>query len=334
MKIDIFPHCLPLKYKEALEKRLPPAVYRPVQALQAAFPTLYDLDSRFRIMDKHGDLVQVLTLTNPFVERVAQPKEAAELAQIGNDELAELVEKYPDRFVAAVGGLPLNDMDAALKELDRIVNDLHIRGIQMCTDINGKPLDAPEFMPLYEKMESYSLPILLHPWRPVNTPEYLTEDESKYEIYSIFGWPYETTAAMIRLVFGQVLHKFPGLKFITHHCGAMIPYFEQRIRSFYSYREIRVGTTYIHALAKSPLDYLRMIYADTALNGSTPALMCGYAFFGAEHILFGTDMPYDMQNGHLSVHETIESIERMEIPDCDKRKIFAENANKLFRLDL
>ncbi len=336
MKIDMFPHILPLKYKEALVKRLPSAAYRPYQLIQEGFPTLTDLESRFTIMDKHEGLVQVLTLTIPFVERVAEPKGAVELAKLGNDELAELVGKYPDRFVAAIGNLPMNDIDAALDELDRIVNELHFRGIQICTNINGKPLDAPEFMPLYEKMEKYNLPILLHPMRSATTPDYTVEDASKYEIYSIFGWPYETSAAMTRLVFGHVLQKYPDIKFITHHCGAMIPYFDQRISSFYNFRRIhrKDGDDYTRGFTKSPLEYFKMFYADTALNGSTPGLMCGYAFFGADHILFGTDMPYDNQNGHLIVKQTIKSIEQMEIPDSEKKKIFDDNVKKILRLPI
>lgn len=331
MKIDIFTHILPSKYEEAISKKVSPAVYRPYQAMHEGFPTLADLETRFMIMDEHKGLVQVLTLTLPFVESVAPPKDAIELAKIGNNELAELVEKYPDRFVAAIGNLPMNDIDAALDELNRIVNELHFRGIQLCTNINGKPLDAPEFMPLYEKMEKYNLPILLHPARLDTVTDYITESTSKYGIQNVFGWPYETSAAMTRLVFGRVLQKYPNIKFITHHCGAMIPYFEGRISSFYSNRK---RNDCIKGFDRSVLEYFKMFYADTALNGSVSGLMCGYAFFGADHILFGTDMPYDSQNGYLVVQETIRSIDQMGISDSDKKMIFEDNARELFHLQI
>lgn len=334
MKIDIFTHILPPKYKDALEKKLCSSGSPPYLVWHETFRGLVDLETRFRVMDKYDDLVQVLTHTLPFLEAVVNPKDAVELAKMGNDELAELVEKYPDRFVAAIGNLPMNDIDAALNEVDRIVNDLHFRGIQICTNINGKPLDASEFMPLYEKMECYDLPILLHPMRLDSTPDYATEDVSKFDIYTIFGWPYDTSAAMTRLVFGHIPRKYPNLKFITHHCGAMIPYFEQRIASFYNYREIlgKGRYNYNRGFTKPPLEYYKTFYADTALNGSARGLMCGYGFFGADHILFGTDMPYDSQNGHLIVRQTIDSIEQMEIPDSDKKKIFEDNAKKIMRL--
>lgn len=334
MKIDVYPHILPPKYKEAISKKLPAAAYKPFQLMAEPFPTLTDLDNRFRIMDKHQDLVQILTITLPFVEALAKSEDVIDLVKLGNDEMAELVEKYPDRFVAAIGNLPLNDIDASLVEMDRIINELHFRGIQIGTSSSGKPLDEPEFMPIYEKMEQYNLPILLHPTRPPTQADYPTKDSSQYEIYSVFGWPYETSAAMTHLVFGHVLQKYPDIKILTHHCGGMIPYFEKRILNFHYHREMRGKNryNYTRGLNKAISEYFKMFYADTALNGCTAGLMCGYAFFGVDHIIFGTDMPYDVQDGHLSVGDTIKSVECMQIPDFDKQKIFEDNARKFFRL--
>ncbi len=331
MKIDIFPHVLPIKYKKALVKRLPSAAFQPYQKMQEIFPALTDLESRFAIMDKHEDIVQVLNITVPFIERVVEPKVAIELAKIGNDELAELVEKYPDRFVAAIGNLPMNDIDAALDELDRIVNELNFKGIQICTDINGKPLDAPEFMPLYEKMGKYDLPILLHPTRPATIPDYTTENASKYKIHHMLGWPYDTSVAMVRLVLSHVLLKYPNIKFVTHHCGAMIPYFDKRILGMLCSPDMEYC---VRELGKSPLEYFKRFYADTALSGSTSGLMCGYAFFGADHMLFGSDMPYGSYGECSPLEEVIKSIEQMEISDTEKEKIFSGNAIRLLRLQV
>jgi len=213
MKVDIFPHILPAKYKEAIEKKLHPAVAEAINDPPKIFPALTDLEARFAIMDRFEDYVQVLNITVPFIERVAEPEVAVEIARIGNDELAEIVAKYPDRFIAAIGNLPMNDLDSAFDELDRIINELNFKGIQICTNINGKPLDSPEFMPLYEKMQEYDLPILIHPERIPTVPDYASEQDSKYRIYHIFGWPYDTSAAMVRLVFARVLEKYPRIKF-------------------------------------------------------------------------------------------------------------------------
>jgi predicted TIM-barrel fold metal-dependent hydrolase len=329
MKIDIFPHIMPRKYIEALEKKLPPAVSQSIRGRCEMFPALTDVARRFLMMDKYEGMVQALTLSVPFVERFTEPKVTVELVKLGNDELAELVAKYPDRFVAAIGNLPMNDLAASLVEVDRIIDKLHFKGIQLCTDINGKPLDAPEFMPLYEKMNSYGLPILLHPTRPPTVPDYATEKTSKYILSTVLGWPYDTSAAMIRLVLAQVLQKYPRTKFITHHCGAMIPYFAKRIENFLRNPGMK---GFIKNLDKSLIDYLKEFYADTALSGSTIGLMCGYTFFGADHIVFGTDMPFGSWGEPTGLDEIVQAIEQMDIPDADKEKIFSSNAIKLLKL--
>src|SRR4030042_2162095 len=141
MKIDIFPHILPIKYKAAFHKVIRSELFK---QLHDAIPTLYDLDYRFRIMDKFDGLVQVLTMTSPPVENIASPQKAIDLAKLANDEMAELIIKYPDRFAAAAACLPMNNMDAALDEVDRVVNDLSFKGVQIFTPINDKPLDSPE----------------------------------------------------------------------------------------------------------------------------------------------------------------------------------------------
>jgi predicted TIM-barrel fold metal-dependent hydrolase len=332
MKIDIFAHILPIKYRDALDRKLPPAAFQGFQATYKPFPAITDMDIRFKIMDRQDSYMQVLTLTVPFLETVTEPKVTAELVKMGNDEMAEVVAKYPDRFIAAAGNLPMNNLSAALDELDRVITKLHFKGIQLCTDINGKPLDSPEFMPFFEKMQQYDLPILLHPARTPKVPDYATEETSQYKIHHIFGWPYDTSVAMVRLVLSHVLERYPRIKFITHHLGAMIPFFDKRLLSFLRGRDME---THTKGLSKPPLDYFKMFYGDTALQGSTAGLMCGYAFFGAEHIVFGTDMPYGSYTGDRTVvEETIESIEQMNISAAEKNKIFNENAAKLLNLCL
>ena len=329
LKIDAYSHIVPSKYKDALYKVAPQACNEKV----TPSPALYDLEFRFRIMDRYGELVQVLTLGWPPVEEVANPQKAAELAKLANDEMAELVLKYPERFVAAIACLPMNNMDAALQEADRAINDLRFRGVYVHTPVNDKPLDSPEFMPLYEKMSNYNLPIFIHPMRPVDYPDYKTEDRSMYGIFATFGWPYETTLAMTRLVFSGVLEKYPNIKFVTHHCGGMVPYYAQRIADFKDLGELRRGEKYPYLISKPPIEYFKMFYNDTAIYGNTPALMCAYAFWGVEHMLFGADFPLgDSQHGFRHYRQTVNAIEQMEISDADKKKIFEDNARALMRL--
>ena len=330
LKIDIFTHIFPQSYVEAIKKIESMGVR--IEGALRVVPTLLDLDLRFRIMDRHEGMMQVLTLGMPFVKGITDSEKNVELSKIANDGLAELVFKYPDRFAAAVASIPMNNMDAALRETERAIDELKFRGVQIFTPSNDKPLDSPEFLPLYEKMADYNLPIWIHPCREIDYADYRTEDTSKYRLASLFGWPYETSAAMIRLTFSGILEKFPNLKFITHHCGAMIPYLSERIAQFYDTDERRGPAEYRRGLNKAPLEYLKMFYNDTAIYGNTSGLMCAYAFFGADKLLFGTDTPFDNQLGARVVRQTINAIEEMEISQSEKKQIFQDNARSLLRL--
>lgn len=332
MIIDIFPHIVTPKYKKVLLSKLPNTYqettwYKYLNVLTS----LSDLDSRLRIMDKHEGYVQVLNISLPAVETLLDVADTIELTRMANDEMAELVTKYPDRFVAAVASLPLNDIDATLRELDRAINELHFKGIQLYTDINGKPLDSPEFMPIYEKMVKYDLPILLHPSGQRRGPDYPTEKESKYYISSLYGREYDTSVALTRLVFSGIMEKYPNLKIIAHHFAGMIAFVEKRIDGMYELHEKVLGRKYADNLSKRPVDYFRMFYCDTAY-GSVPGLMCVCSFFGTSHVLYGTDMPFDSEMGNKKIRETTKTIEQLNIPASDKRKIFEENARRLLHL--
>ncbi len=330
MKIDVFAHILPKRFLKTLRSKAGPGFY--VSDVIDGCPAISDTDMRFRAMDAYEGYTEVLSILQPPLEIIVGPEDAVELARIANDEMAELVTKYPDRFVSAAACLPMNDLEAAWKELDRAITDLHFGGVQIYSSINGKPLDSPEFLPLYEKMTHYDLPIWIHPVRENKVPDYPGEGSSKYAISSLFGWPYETTVAMTRLVYSGILERYPDLKIITHHCGAMVPYFAGRIESWQDISKVRLGGKDEANLTRRPLDYYRMFYNDTATYGNTSALMCCYAFCGAEHMLFGTDAPIDDENGYRVLRDSIRSVEEMDIPDSDKQKIFEDNAKKLLRL--
>ena len=134
-------------------------------------------------------------------------------------------------------------------------------------------------------MAEYDLPILLHPARGANFPDYLTEKKSKYEMWWAFGWPYETSVAMARIVFAGIFDKHPDIKIVTHHYGAMIPYFEGRVGPGprpARRAHLRASTRSAIKIKKRPFDYFKMFYADTAVFGSKAATECGLAFFGAD----------------------------------------------------
>ena len=332
MKIDIFNHIFPKpffdKYIDAghggkdIGKRV------------ANIQTIVDVDSRFRILDEFGDYVQVITLPLPPLEILAGPDKSPELAREGNDGLADLVKKH-DRFLGFAASLPMNNPAAAEKEMTRALDELGAFGIQMYTNAAGKPLDAPEFLPLFEEAARRDIPSWIHPARGADFPDYLTETRSQYEIWWTFGWPYETSVAMSRLVFAGYFDKFPNLKIITHHMGGMIPYFEGRVG--YGWDQLGKRTTdvdyvsLLKSMKKRPVDYFKNFYADTALFGAAPATKCGFDFFGLDHVIFASDMPFEPAPG-LYARETIKCVEGLDLTKEQKDQIYRGNAEKLLKL--
>jgi len=336
VKIDIFPHIYPKRFADKLFS-LSGAGLEMKKRFQA-IPVLSDLDLRFRIMDRFAEYAQVLTLASPPIEAVGPPEATPELARLANDGMAELVEKYPDRFPGFVASMPMNNPEATLEEIDRSITQLGATGIQIFSNVGGRPLDEPEFQPLFARMEELNLPIWLHPARGSGFTDYQSERRSRYDLWWVFGWPYETTVAMGRLVFSGIFDRHPNLMIITHHLGAMIPYFEARIGAGLAQLGSRTDdpddAAALGRLKRPPLDYFRMFYADTALFGAVAATECGLAFFGADRLFFGTDMPFDPEKGPGFIRETIRCLDQMHTSPEEKAKIYQGNARRLLKLKL
>ncbi|HKB23761.1 MAG TPA: amidohydrolase family protein [Methylomirabilota bacterium] len=336
MKIDVFPHILPRRYFDRMLETAPPGMA--LQKRMSGIPVLVDVEQRFRIMDRYEGYVQVLTLANPPLEVVGGPGVSPDLARLANDEMAALVEKHPDRFPGFVASLPMNNPEAAVREIDRAIGDLHATGIQIFTNVAGRPLDLPDYRPVFDRMAERGLPVWMHPARPATVADYAGEARSKYDMWWAFGWPYETSVAMGRLVFSGIFDRHPDLKIITHHMGAMIPFCAGRVGGGLDQLGSRSDdpddTAALGRLRKRPIDYFKMFYGDTALFGAWHAMESGLAFFGADHILFGTDMPFDPEKGPGFIRETIAAMERMRATPEEKAKIYEGNAARMLRLRL
>jgi predicted TIM-barrel fold metal-dependent hydrolase len=334
--IDAFNHFFP---KRLWDKMLvAEGAARDIGKRMRGIPCLYDLDERFRVMDMFRDknYTQILSLGMPPLEALGSPAEAAEYARLGNDGMAELVDKYPDRFAGYVASLPMNAPDLAVKEAERAFTQAHANGLQIYTNVNGAPLDEPQFFPIFEVAAKSNKPILLHPSRGADMPDYKTESKSKYEIWWTFGWPYETSVAMARLVFSGVMDKLPDLKLLAHHMGAMVPYFEGRVGPGWDQLGKRTSdedlTLVLKRLKKRPFDYFKDFYADTAVFGSRPATVCGLDFYPTEHVLFASDSPFDPERGPGYIRDTIKVLESIDMPDDKREKICFRNAKRLFNL--
>jgi uncharacterized protein len=331
--IDVFNHFMPRRYLERLQQIVPDHV------AATAFPrldTLVDIDSRLKLVEEFDGLQQVLSLANPPLELIGPPQVASELARTANDCLAEICCRHPHAFPAFIAAMPMNDVGATLREIDRAVGELGARGIQVFTNAAGKPLSAPEFRPVFRRMAEHDLPVWVHPMRGPNFPDYATEKVSEDEIWFSFGWPYETTACMTRLIYSGVFDEVPALKIISHHMGGMIPYFQAKIKL--GFKQIFFGTVERNPIAQErklkrpPLDYYKMLYADTALGGEEAPTRCGHAFFGTAKCLFATDAPFDPERGRALIADTIRGVRGLDLPKNEIDAIFGGNARALLKL--
>ncbi len=334
MVIDIFNHFLPKAYFEKLEEVAPGHM---ALGFFAKLPALWDTDAHFRVMDEFGDYRQILSLSNPPIESLAGPEDTPALARFANDSLAALCQRHPDRFPGFIAALPMNNPDAAVAEARRAVTELNARGVQLFTNVNGVPLSAPQFYPVFETMAGFDLPVWVHPMRSPNFPDYASEEASEAEIWFTFGWPYETSAAMARLIFSGIYDRLPDLKIITHHMGGMIPYFADKIALGFS--QIFAGTVdhnpmkEKYGLKREPAEYFRLLYGDTATNGSAAATRCGHDYFTSERCVFASDAPFDPTGGQRLIGGCIAAVEALEIGAEARAQIFEGNARRLLKLD-
>jgi len=330
MKIDIFNHLFPQAFFDRYIEKGLPDIGKRVKAM----PTIVKLDARFKVMDEFGDYCQIISLPAPPIEALGGPNETPDIARLANDGMAELCQKHPQRFPTFVASLPMNNPEATVKEALRAVDTLGASGVQIFTNVNGKPLDGPEFEAFFDEMARREIGIWMHPTRGADMPDYKTEDRSQYEIWWTFGWPYETSVAMARMVFSKFFERRPNLKLLTHHMGAMAPYFEGRVG--YGWDQLGSRTSNIDyvsllkSMPKRPIDYFKMFYADTALFGALAGTKCGLDFFGVDKCLFASDVPFEPAPG-LYIRETIRVIEALGLPADQKEKIYRTNAEAFLR---
>jgi predicted TIM-barrel fold metal-dependent hydrolase len=327
--IDVFTHFMPPGFLQKFQELAPDqGMFRRSMQLKP----LCDLDARFRLMDEFGDYRQVISLGSPPIETFAGPEISPELARIGNDGMAELVARHPDRFAGFLAAVPANNPAASVAELERVTRDLGASGVQVYSNAAGVPLDAPGFAPMFDWIHRARLPIFLHPARSERFSDYRTEDRSKYEIWWTLGWPYETSTAMARLVFSGAFDRWPDLIVVTHHLGGIVPYVAGRVG--YGWDQLGKRTSeedyfaLLRSMKKRPIDYFKMFYADTAEFGSLAATRCGLDFFGADHVLFASDCPFEPTPG-LYIRETLDVMRRLELPEAELAKIHYGNALRL-----
>jgi len=281
-------------------------------------PKLTQPEERLRDMDAMGIDIQAISVAPPQYYYWAEPDLGVKLAQIQNDNLARIVAEHPDRFVG-LGTVPLQDVDATLDELDRIAHDLRFRGIEICTNVNGDDFDDPRFLPFWERVRDLDLLVVVH-------PNGFTHGErlAAYYLINTVGMPLDSTVFLARLIFGGVLQRVPDLKVCVVHGGGYLPSYPSRYDHAWRARaDVREFIP-----DHPPSHYLQRLYFDTMLYDANE-LGTLLARYGADHVLLGTDYPYDM--GEVDPVRLICSVEGLS--DHERAQILGGNAARLLRLE-
>jgi uncharacterized protein len=329
MRIDAYTHFFPKRFFDKLMDVA--GDYKDMGKRVRSLPALYDLDHRKSIVDGHKNYAQILSYPQPPVETFAKsPAQIDEFVRMINDGFAELCAKERDHFPGWVAQISLDAPDAGVAEAERAINQLGALGVQIYTNVAGKPIDRPEYRPFWKKMAELGKPIWIHPARGANMPDYLSEKKSLYEIWWTFGWSYETAVAMSRLVFSKILDDHPDLKIITHHFGGIVPMLEGRIGPGWDVLGDRTtDEDYVSlrkSLKKRPLDYFKQnFYADTAVFGAVPATKCGLDFYQRDKVVFASDCPFDPEKGTMYPRMTLEIFEALELSKTDREMIYYKN---------
>ncbi|MFC6260172.1 amidohydrolase family protein [Levilactobacillus fujinensis] len=297
--VDVFAHVLPPEFLARMDAIHP--------AILAKFP--YMKNQLLTDVAEHraslpADHQQIISAVNLNPEDFVDPKQAAVLCRAANDEIAAMVRANRDVFPAGVAMVPMNNVPAALEIIaEQVAGSDALVGIQLFTQAMGEPITAAAYEPIFAKMAAINTPIWLHP----------VFDTRKPDNNLTFSWEYELTQAMTGIVAAHYFRKYPELKVIVHHAGAMVPYFSQRIK-------------YI----QTPEDYadFKKFYVDTAILGNPLALDLAADFFGSEHVLFGTDSPFGIPPiGPTAVIE--QAVSDMTVTAEQKQAILSGNWQRL-----
>lgn len=280
-------------------------------------PMLTDPERRLRDMDRMGVDVQAISVMPPQYFYWAEPEVGAKLTGMVNDRLFEIVEAHPDRFIG-LGTLPLQDVDVALGELERVVEELRFRGLEICTNVNGVDFDDPRFVPFFEQVVEHELLLVVH-------PNGFTQGQRLADHYLIntVGMPMDSTVFIARMIFGGVLERFPTIKVCVTHGGGYLPFYPSRFDHAYEQRD-----DCREHIIRPPSTYLAQLYFDTMVfdPGMLGTLIRRW---GSDHVLLGTDYPYDMGET-----DPLGLLDRVDGLDTGERAMIAGgNAARLLRLD-
>ena len=275
-------------------------------------PPMTDPALRLADMDRVGIDVEVLSLSTPNVY-FAPPERQAEVARLVNDAYAELAARHPKRF-KGFASIPMDDPDAALRELERTQGELRMNGVIVLSNINGRPLTDPRYRPFFVECDRRRVCVFIHPMLPASA-----EPFAEYVLGPIIGFPFDTTLAVARLCYAGVFRELPNIRWILGHLGGAVPYLMERMDNGYrDFAECRVN------IDELPSVYLKRLYYDT-VSFSAPSLRLARELVGADHMVMGSDYPHLLG----SIERAVSSIESLEVAAADKERILSGTAQSI-----
>ncbi|HSJ50857.1 MAG TPA: amidohydrolase family protein [Actinomycetota bacterium] len=280
-------------------------------------PKLTSAEVRLRDMDRMGVEIQAISVAPPQYFYWTEPDLGVRLARIQNDNLAAIVRAHPDRFVG-LGTLPLQNVDASVAELERVVTEMGFPGIEICTSVNGRDFDHRGFEPLLQRAEELDVLVLMHP-NGFSHGERLAD----YYLINTVGMPLDSTVAISRMIFGGVLERHADLKICVVHGGGYLPFYSARFDHAYRMRE-----DCREHISRPPSTYLRQLHFDTMVFDPDDLRLL-IERYGADHVLLGSDYPYDM-----GVDDPVGIVQAVEGMDEKERAlVLGGNAARLLKLE-
>ena len=268
--------------------------------------------AKLAAMDTAGIDITALSINDPGPERFG--KDGSKLARMANDFIASVVREYPGRFFG-LAFLPMQDMQAAQIELERCVEKLRMRGIFLYSNISGEFPDMPKYRPLFKWAEELDLPIVMHPAYPVTY-----EQTREYQLTAGLGLMFDTSIALARIILAGVLERHTKLRLLCPHVGGTLPYLIGRLD-----HQTQVLGRGAENIKMPPSQYLKRIYFDTVSPKPLAIKYC-YDLVGPDRLLYASDHPW------VDPKLIAGCIRQLRLPPEDERKLFGENARKLFKL--
>jgi aminocarboxymuconate-semialdehyde decarboxylase len=321
MKIDFHAHAFPQAFFLKLGAYYPDEVVLredangQLTALWVGTPLpAWDHEQRLQDMTKAG--VDIEILSNPSMY-IRVDEHSPELCRIVNDSLAEACRQSPQRF-KAFANLPFNNMEAALAELNRAMGLPGFVGAFITSNVGGRYLHGPEFLPFWEEVARRKIPVFMHPKPP---PGYQDDD-----IAPLLAFPADTTLSTMKLLYSGLLERFPDLILILSHLGGALPFLARRIDL--GFEDLHFSEKY-RRIKRRPSDYMPKLYLDTALGWHKPAFDCARALVGIDHLVYGTD---HFMRGSEFMKWTNEFLEGLNLPAAELKKIYSDNVLRFLEL--